>query len=125
MKKKFLNLSLALVSLLPTSAAYALSASDLPNANLLGDQQGEVASYDPKFLIAKVIIYILTFAGALAVLLIIYGGVTYITAGGSDDRVKTAKKILTSAITGLVIILLAIVIVNFVMVTTRTIVGAS
>jgi hypothetical protein len=48
----------------------------------------------------------------LAVLMIIIGGVMFLTAAGSPERIGTAKKILTSTVMGLVIIFLAWLIVD-------------
>lgn len=53
----------------------------------------------------------LTFAGALAVLFIIYGGLQYITSAGNEKQAESAKQTLTYAVIGLVVVLLAEVIV--------------
>lgn len=55
--------------------------------------------------------YVLTFLAALAVLVIVISGILYISAGGEQDRVDSAKKWLMYGIIGLVIALLAYVIV--------------
>lgn len=52
--------------------------------------------------------------GVLAVGFIIYGGYMYIISEGDPGRAARGKKILTSAIIGLIISLLATVIVNFI-----------
>lgn len=54
---------------------------------------------------------ILDIIAVLTILMIIVGGVMLISSGDSD-RTKTAKNIITSAITGLIIALLSLVIVN-------------
>lgn len=54
-------------------------------------------------------------AGLLSVAFIIIGGIQYITAGASKDGAQKAKTTLTYAIIGLVIVLLAFVIRNFVL----------
>ncbi len=43
--------------------------------------------------------------------MIVISGIIYITSGGDDGRVETAKKMLTYAIIGLVVALLGYVIV--------------
>lgn len=68
----------------------------------------------PEQIIVNIINFILKFGAALAVLFIIIGGVMYITAGGNDDKTKLARKYIFSAVIGLIILILAIVIVNFV-----------
>lgn len=52
-------------------------------------------------------------AGAVAVIMIIVGGIQYIASGGGDGMVK-AKKTITYAISGLVISILAYTIVTFI-----------
>ncbi len=64
--------------------------------------------------IVKVTRWILSFVALLATILIIYGGFTWMTAAGSEEKVSSAKKIIQAAIIGLVIVLLAWAIVSFV-----------
>lgn len=61
--------------------------------------------------IVNVALYI---AGALAVLVIIYSGIRYITSTGDAARIKAAKDTLIYAIVGLIVAMLAYAIVNFV-----------
>ncbi|HSD98921.1 MAG TPA: hypothetical protein VLB73_04480 [Patescibacteria group bacterium] len=55
----------------------------------------------------------LSFAGVVSLFLIIAAGITFITSGGGK-QVEQAKNMLTYAIVGLVIVLLAIFIINLV-----------
>lgn len=79
----------------------------LPNISRFTNWQG---------LLFAVIDYLLYFAGTLAVLSIVYSGILYITSGsmpGTKEKpggAAAAKKNLTWAITGLIIIILALVI---------------
>lgn len=57
---------------------------------------------------------ILGVAGVIAVAMIIYGGVLYMTAGGNDEKIAKAKQTLTWAIGGLIVIISAVVVVNVV-----------
>lgn len=66
-------------------------------------------------IIISIINFILQFAAALAVLMIIIGGVRYITSAGNDAALEQARKIIIYSILGLVIIILSFVIVNFVL----------
>lgn len=52
--------------------------------------------------------------GIVAVLMIIYGGFKYLTSGGNDANVTSAKNTILYAIIGLVIVALAQIIVRFV-----------
>jgi hypothetical protein len=51
--------------------------------------------------------------GLVVVLLIVIGGVQYITSAGDPAGVKAAKSRITNAITGLVLFLLMFAILNF------------
>ena len=65
-------------------------------------------------LIAKIIDYLLYFAGIIAVVFVIIGGYKYMTSAGSDDQAKSGRKTLQNALIGLVIVILAYVLVNVV-----------
>jgi len=58
--------------------------------------------------------YILTYIGLVAVLVILYGGIRYMMAGGNEETIKKARAILKWGIIGLVVILLSFAIVTFV-----------
>jgi len=58
-------------------------------------------------LIKRIIEYGLGFAGIVLFILLVIGGFKFITSGGDPKAVEGAKKTLTSAIMGLVIILVA------------------
>ncbi|MEK7561343.1 MAG: TrbC/VirB2 family protein [Patescibacteria group bacterium] len=53
--------------------------------------------------------------GVVAVIMIIIGGLRYITSGGSDTSVTSAKNTILYAIIGLIIVALAQVLVRFVL----------
>lgn len=59
------------------------------------------------------ILYVL--AGALAVVFIIVGGIRYTLSGGESAKITQAKNTILYAIVGLVIVLLAFTITNFVL----------
>ncbi|MFA6588432.1 MAG: pilin [Patescibacteria group bacterium] len=71
-------------------------------------------STDLKQTILNVVSFVLGLLGLIAVVMILYGGFIWLTAGGNEDKVGSAKKIISSAIIGLIIVLLAWAIVNFV-----------
>ena len=56
--------------------------------------------------------YFLYFLGFLATVMIIYGGILYVTSAGNDENVGKAKKVLLYAIVGILVILLSFAIVN-------------
>jgi len=67
-----------------------------------------------KTTIGNVIGVLLGFLGIVMVVLIIYGGFLWMTAGGDEAKVTKAKTIIRNAIIGIVIILAAYIITGFV-----------
>ena len=63
-------------------------------------------------LILRVINIALTVIGLIAVLFLMIGGFRYITSAGNEETAEQAKKIITNAIIGIVIIILSFVIVR-------------
>lgn len=51
--------------------------------------------------------WLLTFAAALTIMILIIGGIMYIGSWGDDKRMQMAKKIIMYAVMGLVIILIS------------------
>ncbi len=64
--------------------------------------------------IASIIRIALGFLGVIAVVIILLGGFKWMTAGGNDEKVKGAKKLIFSGIIGLVIVIAAYAIASFV-----------
>jgi hypothetical protein len=58
-------------------------------------------------LFQRIVSYALGFAGIVLFILLLVGGFKFITSGGDPKAVEGARKTLTSAITGLVIILVS------------------
>lgn len=58
---------------------------------------------------------VLFIAGALAVIMIIYGAIRFMTAHGNEKQVESARLIVTYSVIGLIIALLAYALVNFVL----------
>jgi uncharacterized membrane protein YjgN (DUF898 family) len=69
----------------------------------------------PVFIAGKIINALLGVVGIIMVILFIYGGFLWMTAGGNEERVKKATQVLSRAVIGLIIILLAYSISYFVM----------
>ena len=66
--------------------------------------------------VATTVVNILSLiVGILAVIMIIYGGLRYISSGGSSEGVGNAKNTIIYAIIGLIIVALAQLIVHFVL----------
>ena len=86
--------------------ANSFGVNDLSSVNL--------GTRELKDIIALVINIFLGFLGVIAVGLIIYAGYLWLTAGGEEDKIADAKKIMINAAIGLVIILSSYLIVRFV-----------
>ncbi len=80
-----------------SAAALDTSTSDLPS------------------MIGNVINYLFGLVGVIFLIVIIIGGVTWMTAGGAEDKVGKAKKMITEGSIGVVVIFLAYAIVYFVL----------
>lgn len=71
----------------------------------------------------NVIRLLLALMTLIAVTLIIYGGFVWLTSAGNEENVEKAKRIISAAVIGLIIILLAWAIVIFVAKTTANVTG--
>jgi len=105
-----------------TGSAFALAAFF---ANSAFAQMDDLLREDPSQIrgpakgtlgqnITTVINYFLGLLGLIAVAMLIYAGVLMVTAGGNDEQVTKARKIIMYAVVGIVIILLSYTIVTFV-----------
>lgn len=74
-----------------------------------------LSSGDLKATVVKIVNYVLGLLALVAVIMILWGGFTWLTAAGNEEKVEKAKEIISAAVIGIVIILLAWAIVNFVL----------
>jgi hypothetical protein len=64
-------------------------------------------SLDPKTTAVQLINLVLSFLGLVAVVIVLIGGFKWMTAGGNEEKVGSAKKLLVGGLIGLIIVLLA------------------
>ncbi len=64
--------------------------------------------------IIKVVQWVLGFLALIAVIFILYGGFVWLTSSGNEEKVAKAKRIISAAVIGLIVVLLAWAIVIFV-----------
>jgi hypothetical protein len=88
------------------------SSLGLNNGNV-GSATG-LGTQDVRQTIGKIINVALSLLGVVVLVIIIYGGFLWMTAGGNDEKVGEAKKWIFGGIIGLVIILSAYAIASFV-----------
>ena len=128
--KKFITLSLILVAVASTFV-FAVSlpalAATQSGPDVWGTQTGNpqgsgvvssatgLGAKDPRAIAAQVINIILGFLGIVAVVIILLGGFKWMTAGGNEDKVGEARKLITAGIIGLIIILASFAIASFVL----------
>ena len=67
----------------------------------------------PSF-ITNIVNILLFLAGAVAVIVIIIGGIRYVMSGGDAGQVQSAKNTILYAVIGLIVVIMAYAIVNFV-----------
>ncbi len=98
---------------LPTAA----SAQTLEADDLFGDDFTDntgLGEADLEQTIARLIKVALGFLGIIAVIIVLMGGFKWMTAGGNDEKVGDAKKMLIAGVIGMAIILSAYAITTFV-----------
>ncbi|MFZ2969701.1 MAG: pilin [Minisyncoccia bacterium] len=61
-------------------------------------------------LVSNLLRFVLSIAGGVALIMLIVGGIKYMTANGDEQKISGAKKTLLWAIFGLILVLLAYVI---------------
>lgn len=80
-----------------------------PTAAICKDQNAS-----PAKLIATIVNVLLFIVGAIAVIMIIIGGITYAVSAGDSGQITKAKNTILYAVIGLIVAFLAFAIVNFV-----------
>lgn len=93
---------MSILNFIPKAHAQAVTISQLPPDVTL------------ETLFLRIVSWALYIGGAAAAIYVIYGGFSYITSAGDQQKAEQAKNTLTYAIIGLVVIALAISIVTWV-----------
>ncbi|MDO4712982.1 MAG: pilin [Candidatus Saccharibacteria bacterium] len=118
MKRRLLSLGAALALTAPFALPLTVSAVgvDIYGACPAGSTDAICQNKDEKVQpIFKNIINLLLLAlGAIAVIMIVVGGIQYTTSGGDSNKVTSAKNTILYSAVGVVVALLAYTIVNFV-----------
>lgn len=121
--RKFAKVALALgavVVLAAPVASFATTTATSFSIESVGSQIG-LGNADLKSTVLNIIRWVLGIMTLIAVTLIIYAGFVWLTAAGNEDNVEKAKKIISAAVIGLIVILLAWAIVIFVANTTANV----
>ncbi|MDO8581810.1 MAG: TrbC/VirB2 family protein [bacterium] len=88
--------------------------NDLAGLSTFQNSGSGLATTDIRITIGNIIRIFLGLLGTIAIVLILYAGFMWMTAAGNEEKIEKAKKILTNAVIGLVLILAAFGIVSFI-----------
>ena len=99
-------------ALLPSQDAYADAKSQVQSG--LSNVSGASTGDDLPGIASKVVNVMLFIVGILAVIMIIFSGIRYITAHGDKGQIESAKNTLIYSIVGLVVAIIAYAIVSWV-----------
>lgn len=122
-----LTVMIAMPAFMMALPAQALEEDDLWGVDKddIGSAMGDPGDTDPRIIAAGVIKVLMGFLGIIAVVIILIGGFKWMTAGGSDDKITEAKKLITAGVIGLIIIIAAFGIATFVINNLLTITGGN
>ncbi|MCX6779024.1 MAG: IPT/TIG domain-containing protein, partial [Candidatus Magasanikbacteria bacterium] len=113
--KKSLTIGfLTIISLVVGFFVMAPVLAQQVNTGIDFGQYTGLVNTDIRIIIAKIIRAALALLGIVVLAYTLYGGYLYLTAGGNADQVKSAKTVLKNAVIGLVIILSAFSITQFI-----------
>lgn len=109
MKKKYKILAIfAIAILIFFFISFSASALSIKDAMSNITKTGNVSGYNQNVtftdIVALIINTLLGIVGIIFFIMIIYGGLTWMTAAGNPEKVGKAKKLITNAIIGLAII---------------------
>lgn len=107
-KKKLISVIFVVFLFLVIGANFTCAATQLHNP--LGDSVN-----DPRAIVGNVIRAILGIVGSLALAMFIYGGFTWVIAGGNEEKVKKGKDIIVWATFGLIVVFASYALVQFVL----------
>lgn len=87
----------------------------IPGCIVTGDKGEKIATLNClPAVFTNVVFALLLFSGIVAVFLIIYSGIKFLTSGGDPKQVEGARHTMTYAIVGLIIILVSFSIINLI-----------
>lgn len=101
------SIFLAVNITLAASTTPALDAGSQLGAAAGSSGAGYGAYSDPRNIVMNVIRITLGFLGTLFVVLTVYAGFLWMTAGGAEENIEKAKKLLYRSVLGLIIVLSA------------------
>jgi len=110
----FISSFITLANVQAQEGNYGLDAS-ASKVSAFSEQMGD--NYNVNFLntrIGSIIGIALSFIGVIFLILMIYAGISWMTASGNQEKVTKAKDLIINAIIGLIIVLAAYAITSFI-----------
>lgn len=125
MRQRFINVLIAIslllvgsLTLVPAVASADFKADACQGVNTLNGTVGSNCNADADKTVNKIIKAVIqvfsVIVGFVAVIMIIVGGIKYVTSGGDSGAVSSAKNTIIYALIGLVVVAVAQVLVHFV-----------
>lgn len=113
--KKLIPITLLVFIILPTTVLAFTEVAVNPLTNVKGAAPDALTDKgNLNVFLGTLVEGLLGLVGVLFVILIIYAGVQWMTAGGDATKVQKAKSIIIRAILGLIIIMGAFIITNYI-----------
>jgi|AntRauTorcE11897_2_1112592.scaffolds.fasta_scaffold40273_1 nitrate reductase NapE component len=111
--KNLLSFAMVALILVPVLGIAQVNALDVGTNEV--ENSIELGNKDPRETVGQIINVAMLFLGIIAVGIILVGGFKWMTAGGNEEKVGEAKKLMGSGVIGLVIVLAAWGIATFVL----------
>lgn len=126
LKSKLIGISQKVGGALVLAATYGVSARAAGTIDTKNDIESVPIMNGSSFtdILDNLVNILLWAAGLLAVIYLIWGGLTYVTAGGDSEKAGKGRVAITNAIIGIIIIVASLVIYNTVLGVTQRGTGA-
>jgi Zn-dependent protease with chaperone function len=115
--QKIISVLVVGMSLFSVAPVFAQTSTVITATQLLptnvGDNLG-LPTGDVRVTVARIVRVMMGLLGIVVVMIVLYGGFLWMTAGGNDEQVGKAKKFIISGVIGLAIVLSAYAIATFV-----------
>lgn len=115
MIKKFFILSLSVLAITLFLSTPISAQTSIINTSDSNYAQGNYDVDDILSIAIKTSRIVLGIIGSLALLMFIYGGLSFLISGGSSEKVSKAKGIIAAAAIGLIIVFASFLIIKFVL----------
>ncbi len=100
--------------LISTLSLFALMAvAGGVSADIANPESGELPTQEPDVVLGNIFNIISLLVASIAALMVIIGGIMWMTAGGDEERAANARKMIISGVVGLIIVGAAVGIVTY------------